>query len=107
MSTIHATGRATTTDTALPALSTTELARVTGGADPSQPPPSSITTSDVAEVGLKATKAVLNPAKTAVQNSIQSVRQFNDPMIKDAGLDVRFMNGALGLFGIDPLKKMR
>jgi hypothetical protein len=104
---MSSTGSTSSTSSTLPALSTADLAGVTGGADPSQPPPSSITTSDVAEVGLKATKAVLNPAKTAVQNSIQSVRQFNDPMIKDAGLDVRFMNGALGLFGIDPLKKMR
>lgn len=89
---------------AIATISTTDLVHVCGGQN-GQPPakPPGITTGDAVEVGAKATKAVLNPVGTAVSNASQAYRQFNDPRIKDAGTGTRFLNGALGLFGINPL----
>ena len=90
---------------AIATISTTDLIHVCGGQN-GQPPaakPPGITTGDVAEVGVKATKAVLNPLGTAASNASQAYRQFNDPRIKDAGTGTRLLNGALGLFGINPL----
>ena len=90
---------------AIASISTIDLVHVCGGQN-GQPPaakPPGVTLGDGLEVGAKATKAVLNPVGTVASNASQAYRQFNDPRIKDAGTGTRFLNGALGLFGINPL----
>jgi hypothetical protein len=84
-------------------LSVDQLSNVVGGADqPTQPP--GVTRRDVAEAAWAATNRTLNP-RSFLGAGPQAYRQFNDPRIKDAGFGIRALNGALGLFGIDPLKK--
>jgi hypothetical protein len=84
-------------------ISIDHLSTVTGGADPQQTPPPTITGRDVANTAWAATSRTLNP-RGFVGAIPQAVRQFNDPRIKDAGTGTRLLNGALGAFGIDPLK---
>lgn len=84
-------------------ISNESLSTVTGGADNQQTPPPQITGKDVANTAWAATSRTLNP-RGFVGAIPQAVRQFNDPRIKDAGTGTRLLNGALGAFGIDPLK---
>lgn len=80
------------------------LTSITGGADNNQQPRRpGITGGDVANAAWAATSRTLNP-RGFLGAAPQAWRQFNDPRIKDAGTGTRLLNGALGAFGIDPLK---
>lgn len=85
------------------AIPTESLSTVTGGADQPQTPPPGITGRDVANAAWAATSRTLNP-RGFLGAAPQAIRQFNDPRIRDAGTGTRLLNGALGAFGIDPLK---
>ncbi|CAN5874672.1 hypothetical protein BH11MYX3_BH11MYX3_07460 [soil metagenome] len=84
-------------------ISSDLLVTATGGADQPTPPPK-ITTSDVIEVGSKATQAVISRGGSLIGNAGQAYRQFNDPRVGPNFTD-RLAYGFTGLFGIDPLKK--
>jgi hypothetical protein len=84
-------------------ITTEKLSIVTGGADNQPTPPPTITGRDVANATWAATSRTLNP-RGFITAAPQAWRQYNDPRIKDAGTGTRLLNGALGAFGIDPLK---
>ena len=85
--------------TSFVSISSSDLDLGSGG----QNNPQGVTGRDAAEVALKATAGTLHP-RGLVRNAGQSVRQFNDPRIRDAGFGIRCLNGFCGLFGIDPLR---